>query len=105
VILGGPHIFVFSEEAKSHARAVAAGLESISPKGQKESGPVGSFVVFEHPSMSEREILEANAQVMLRRYSMGRIIKRMLHTTRRRISTDFAMTSFFAQLGLRKTYR
>ena len=55
--------------------------------------------------MSEREMLDANAEVMLRGYSIGRIIKRTLHTTRRRFSTDFAMTSFFTQLGLRKTYR
>jgi radical SAM superfamily enzyme YgiQ (UPF0313 family) len=65
----------------------------------------GGFVVFEHPLMSEREMLEANAQVMLRGYSMGRIAKRTLHTMRRRFSLDFAMTTFFTQLGLRKAYR
>ena len=65
----------------------------------------GGFVVFEHPSMSERDMLEANAQVMLRGYSMRRIAKRTLHAARRRFSMDFAMTTFFTQLGLRKTYR
>jgi len=65
----------------------------------------GGYVVFQHPSMSERQMLRANAEVMLRGYSMGRILKRTLHATRRRFSTDFATTTFFTQLGLRKTYR
>ena len=38
-------------------------------------------------------------------FRMGRITKRTLHAAKRRFSMDFAMTTFFTQLGLRKTYR
>ena len=55
--------------------------------------------------MSEEEMLALSAEVMIKGYSMGRILKRTLHTVRRRLSMDIAMSSFFTQLGLRKAYR
>lgn len=68
-------------------------------------GGGGGYVVFKHPLMSEQEMLKANAEVMRTGYSIGRILKRTLHTARRRPSLDFALTEFFTELGLRKVYR
>ncbi len=65
----------------------------------------GGYIVFKHPLMSEQEMLQAGAEVMRRGYSMGRIIKRTLFTTRRRFSMDVALSAFFTELGLRKAYR
>jgi radical SAM superfamily enzyme YgiQ (UPF0313 family) len=65
----------------------------------------GEHVVYRHPTMSEEEMLALSEEVMTKGYSMGRILKRTLHTVRRRLSMDIAMSSFFTQLGLRKAYR
>lgn len=65
----------------------------------------GEHVVYKHPTMSEEEMLILSAEAMTKGYSMGRILKRTLHTVRRRLSMDIAMSSFFTQLGLRKAYR
>lgn len=65
----------------------------------------GGYVVFKHTLMSENEMLEANSEVMRQGYRMGRIIKRTLHAVTHRFSIYVAATSFFTQLGLRKTYR
>ena len=65
----------------------------------------GGYVVYKHPIMSEREMLEADAEVMKRGYSMSRIIKRTLYTVRQGFSVDIALTAFFTELGLRKAYR
>jgi radical SAM superfamily enzyme YgiQ (UPF0313 family) len=65
----------------------------------------GPDVIFRHPLMTEREMFERNAEVMREGYSMGRIVRRTLHTARRRPSLDVARTSFFTQLGLRQAYR
>ena len=56
-------------------------------------------------SMSESEMLDANAEVMLRGYSLGRILKRTLHVVTRGSSMDVVKTALFMQLGLRKAYR
>jgi hypothetical protein len=55
--------------------------------------------------MSEKDILDANAEVMREGYSMGRILKRTLKAVGHRFSMDVATSSFFTQLGLRKAYR
>jgi hypothetical protein len=68
-------------------------------------GGGGGDVVFQHPLMSESEMLDANAEVMLRGYSLGRILKRTLHVVTRGTSMDVVKTAFFMQLGLRKAYR
>jgi len=65
----------------------------------------GPDIVFQHPLMSEREMFERNAEVMREGYSLGRIVKRTLHTARHRLSLDVAKTSLFTQLGLRNAYR
>lgn len=65
----------------------------------------GGHVVYRHPNMSEREMLEANAEVMTEGYTMGRIWMRTLSALWNRPSVDVATTSFFTQLGLRKAYR
>ncbi len=62
-------------------------------------------IVFRHPIMSEEEMFNANAEVMRKGYSMGRILKRTIQTFRYRPSLDVAKVSFFTQLGLRKGYR
>jgi len=65
----------------------------------------GGYVVYKHPTMSEQDMLKANAEVMREGYTMGRIMGRTVNTIRRRFSMDVAMSSFFTQLGLRKAYR
>jgi radical SAM superfamily enzyme YgiQ (UPF0313 family) len=67
-------------------------------------GGGGETVVFEHPLMSESEMLDANSEVMKRGYSMGRAVKRTLHAITHGCSMDVAKTVFFMQLGLRKVY-
>ncbi|MCE5306894.1 MAG: hypothetical protein LLG20_04580 [Acidobacteriales bacterium] len=62
-------------------------------------------VVYRHPTMSEQEMFERNAEVMIEGYSAGRILKRAMQAFRNRPSLDVAMTSLFTQLGLRKAYR
>ena len=68
-------------------------------------GGGGEHVVFQHPLMSESEMLDANSAVMKRGYSLGRIVKRTLHAVTHGCSRDVAKTAFFMQLGLRKAYR
>jgi len=65
----------------------------------------GGYVVYKHPLMSEREMLETGAEVMSKGYSLGRIMRRTIHTVRRRFSLDIAMSAFFTELGVRKAYR
>ena len=65
----------------------------------------GGYVVFQHPLMSEQEMIKAGAEVMRRGYSGGRILQRTLHTLRRRCSLQVAMSAFFTELGLKKVYR
>lgn len=65
----------------------------------------GGYIVYRHPLMSESEMLGLNAQVMREGYSLGRILKRTLLAARRRLSLDFAKSSFFTQVGIRKAYR
>jgi radical SAM superfamily enzyme YgiQ (UPF0313 family) len=67
-------------------------------------GGGGENVVFEHPLISEAEMLKANSEVMRRGYSMGRILKRTLHTLTHGSTMGVAKTAFFMQLGLRKAY-
>ena len=49
-------------------------------------------------------MLRANGVAMEEGYTYGRILKRTLHTARRRFSLDLALASFFTQLGLKKAY-
>jgi radical SAM superfamily enzyme YgiQ (UPF0313 family) len=70
-----------------------------------EYGGGGEHVVFEHPLMSEAEMLAANSEVLRRGYSMGRVFKRTLHAITHGCSTEVVKTAFFTQLGLRKAYR
>ncbi len=65
----------------------------------------GGYVVYRHPLMSESEMLALNAQVMREAYSLGRILKRTLLAARHRLSLDFAKSSFFTQMGIRRAYR
>jgi radical SAM superfamily enzyme YgiQ (UPF0313 family) len=68
-------------------------------------GGGGEYVVYQHPSMSEGEMLEANAEVLRRGYSVGRILKRTLFVATHHSSMNVVQTAFFMQLGLRKAYR
>jgi radical SAM superfamily enzyme YgiQ (UPF0313 family) len=70
-----------------------------------EYGGGGEYVVFEHPLMSQAEMLAANSEVLWRGYSMGRVLKRTLHAITHGCSMDVAKTAFFMQLGLRRAYR
>ena len=70
-----------------------------------EYGGGGESVVFEHPLMSEAEMLAANAEVLWRGYSLGRVLKRTFHAITHGCSTEVAKNAFFMQLGLRKEYR
>jgi radical SAM superfamily enzyme YgiQ (UPF0313 family) len=65
----------------------------------------GGYIVYKHPTMSEQEMFDLNAEVMREAYSMGRILKRTLQALRYRFSLNVATSSFFTQLGLRKAYR
>jgi len=65
----------------------------------------GGYVVYKHPGMSEKEMIDSNAEVMRKAYSMDRILKRTLQAIRHRFSFDVAASSFFTQLSLRKAYR
>jgi radical SAM superfamily enzyme YgiQ (UPF0313 family) len=70
-----------------------------------EYGGGGESVVFEHPLMSESEMLAANSEVLWRGYSLGRVLKRTVHAITHGCSTEVAKNAFFMQLGLRKEYR
>lgn len=65
----------------------------------------GGYIVYRHPTMSEQEMFDLNAEVMKEGYSMRRILKRSLQAVRNRFSLDVATSSFFTQIGLRKAYR
>jgi radical SAM superfamily enzyme YgiQ (UPF0313 family) len=65
----------------------------------------GGFIVYEHPTMSAREMFDSNAEVMRKGYTMNRILKRTLKAVRHRPSIDVATSSFFTQIGLRDAYR
>jgi len=65
----------------------------------------GGYIVYTHPTMSEEEMINSNAEVMRKAFSMDRILKRTLQTMRYRFSFDVASSSFFTQLSLRKAYR
>jgi radical SAM superfamily enzyme YgiQ (UPF0313 family) len=65
----------------------------------------GSYVVFKHPTMSDREMMRLNGAVMTEGYTMGRILKRTLVALKDRPSLEFAKSLFFTQLGVRKSYR
>jgi radical SAM superfamily enzyme YgiQ (UPF0313 family) len=61
-------------------------------------------IVYRHPTMSEQEMFDRNAEVMTKGYSMSRILKRTVQAFRYRPSLDVATDSFFTQLGVRKAY-
>ena len=65
----------------------------------------GGYIVYKHLIMSEKEMLDINAEVMTEGYSMGRILQRTLKAIGHRFSMDVATSSFFTQLGLRKAYQ
>ena len=65
----------------------------------------GESIVFAHPQMDAADMYEANARVLHEGFSMGRIISRTLHTFRHRPSSGVGMSSFFTQLGMRKSFR
>lgn len=65
----------------------------------------GGHIVYSHPIMSETEMFDLNAEVMIEGYSMRRILKRTFQAVRYRFSLDIAKSSFFTQLGLREAYR
>ncbi|MDY6933600.1 MAG: radical SAM protein [Spirochaetota bacterium] len=65
----------------------------------------GESIVYKHPNMSPEEMFEINGEVMLQGYTMGRIVSRTFHALRNRFSLDVATTSFFTQMGLRKSYK
>jgi len=62
-------------------------------------------IVYRHPTMSDQEMFDRNAEVMTTGYSARRILKRTMHAVRNRPSLDAAKDSFFTQLGVRKAYR
>jgi len=62
-------------------------------------------IVYRHPTMSEQEMFDRNAEVMTEGYSTRRILKRTMKTFRNRPSLDIVKDSFFTQLGVRKAYR
>jgi radical SAM superfamily enzyme YgiQ (UPF0313 family) len=62
-------------------------------------------IVYRHPTMSEQEMFEHNAEVMTEGYSMPRIFKRTVQALRHRPSLDVAKDSLFTQLGVRNAYR
>ena len=68
---------------------------------QYGTGPI----VYRHPSMSEREMFAASAEVMTKGYSVSRILKRALHAFRNHPTLDALKDSLFTQLGVRQAYR
>jgi radical SAM superfamily enzyme YgiQ (UPF0313 family) len=62
-------------------------------------------IVYRHPTMSEQEMFERNAEVMIEGYSARRILKRTVKALRNRPSLGVVMESLFTQLGVRKAYR
>jgi radical SAM superfamily enzyme YgiQ (UPF0313 family) len=65
----------------------------------------GESIVFKHPKMAANQMYEANTRVLHEGFSMGRILSRTLHTFRNRPSLGVGMSSFFTQLGMRKSFR
>ena len=65
----------------------------------------GEFIVFKHPKMDAKDMFEANTSVLHEGFTMGRILRRTLHTFLNRPSPGVGMSSFFTQLGMRKSFR
>jgi radical SAM superfamily enzyme YgiQ (UPF0313 family) len=65
----------------------------------------GESVVFNHPIMGPKDMYQLNADVLNKAYNMGRIFKRTSHTFMKRPSVGVALSSFFTQLGMRKSFR
>jgi hypothetical protein len=70
-----------------------------------EYGGGGESVVFQHPLMSESQMLTANSEVLWRGYSLGRVLKRTFHAITHGCSMEVAKNALFMQLGLRTEYR
>lgn len=65
----------------------------------------GNSVVFRHPTMSPGEMWDLSEEVMLEGYRRGRILNRAWRAFRNRPSLGVALSSFFTQMGIRKSYR
>jgi radical SAM superfamily enzyme YgiQ (UPF0313 family) len=65
----------------------------------------GESVVFRHPVMTPESMRAENSRVMQEGFSWGRIFSRTWHTFRHRPSIGVAMTSFFTQVGMQKTFK
>jgi radical SAM superfamily enzyme YgiQ (UPF0313 family) len=65
----------------------------------------GESVVFRHPLMTPESMRAENSRVMQEGFTWGRILSRTWHTFRHRPSLGVAMTSFFTQLGMQKTFK
>jgi radical SAM superfamily enzyme YgiQ (UPF0313 family) len=65
----------------------------------------GGYIVYQHPTMSARTMVDLDAEVMGEGYRMTRILRRTLQALRHRFSMNYALASFFTQLALRKAYR
>jgi radical SAM superfamily enzyme YgiQ (UPF0313 family) len=65
----------------------------------------GGAVVFKHPTMNTEQMFYMNGKVMQDGYSMGRILKRTLHSAKKRPSMNMLMASFFTQIGMKKAYK
>lgn len=62
-------------------------------------------IVYRHPTMSEQEMFDRNAEVMIEGYSARRILKRTVRAFRNRPSLDVIKDSLFTELGVRNAYR
>ncbi|MEW6187465.1 MAG: radical SAM protein [Thermodesulfobacteriota bacterium] len=64
----------------------------------------GESVVFRHPTMTPESMQAENHRIMREGYTWSRILSRAWNTFRHRPSLGVAMTSFFTQLGMQKTF-
>lgn len=64
----------------------------------------GGTILFKHPKMTSEEMLEANQEVFRRGYRTDKILRRAFHTFLRRPNPKVFFSSFFTQLGMKKSF-
>jgi radical SAM superfamily enzyme YgiQ (UPF0313 family) len=61
-------------------------------------------IVYDHPTMSRQEMMDANREVMKRAFSIDKIFMRSLHNHARHPNEAMTLGSFQSQLGIRKAF-
>lgn len=64
----------------------------------------GGTILFKHPRMTAEEMLEGNQEVFRRGYRTDKVLRRAFHTFLHRPNPTVFLSSFFTQLGMKKSF-